>query len=106
MTEEYKFRKVNAILGASPKIGPFPTELIIPWAIISFTLFMICYVVLNLPWLWVLLIVAWGDATWWILTGSKPYRFLSKFVPVPRWTRGVYQYRGMNKQEVRKYAER
>jgi hypothetical protein len=56
--------------------------------------------------LWVLLIVAWGDATWWILTGSKPYRFLSKFIPVPRWTRGVYQYRGMRKQEVRKYAER
>ena len=106
MAEEYRFRKVNAILGASPKIGPFPTELIIPWAIISFTLFMICYVVLNLPWLWVLLIVAWGDVTWWILTGAKPYRFLSKFIPVPRWTRGVYQYRGMRKQEVKKYAER
>jgi len=50
MSDEYKFRKVNAILGASPKIGPFPTELIIPWAIISFTLFMICYVFLNMSW--------------------------------------------------------
>jgi hypothetical protein len=79
MTEEYKFRKVNAILGASPKIGPFPTELIIPWAIISFTLFMICYVVLNLPWLWVLLIVAWGDATWWIDRFKTPSVFIKVY---------------------------
>jgi hypothetical protein len=94
------FRKVNAILGASPKIGPFPTELIIPWLVISISLFLICYSLLNLPLLWVLLIVAWADTTWWILTGRKPYLFLSKFIPVPRWTRGAYRY----KQDSKRYG--
>ncbi len=95
MGNDKEFRKVNQILGASPKIGPFPTELVFPWIVISLSLFFICYVFLNLPWLWVVPIVAWGDSTWWVLTGSRPHKFLSKFVPVPRWTRGVYQQAGI-----------
>jgi hypothetical protein len=91
-----QFRKVNHILGASPKIGPFPSELAVPCIFITLSLFFVSYSVFQLPWLMVFLIIAWGDVTWWILIGSKPYKFLSKFIRVPRWSRGVYRYRSIN----------
>ncbi|NUN67098.1 hypothetical protein HCU40_20850 (plasmid) [Pseudanabaena biceps] len=96
MSNDNEFRRVNQILGASPKIDPFPSDLVFPWILISLFLFFVCYVFLNLPWLWVILIVAWGDATWWVLTGSRPHKFLSKFIPVPRWSRGVYHFSGFH----------
>jgi len=91
-----QFRKVNNILGASPKVGPFPSELAIPWIFISLILFFLSSSVLQLPWLIVLIIIAWGDVTWWILIGSKPHKFLSKFIRVPRWSRGIYRYQSIN----------
>lgn len=90
-----KFRKVNHILGASPKIGPFPSELAVPWIFITLGLFFLSYSIFKLPWVTVLLIIAWGDVTWWILIGSKPYKFLSKFILVPRWSRGIYRYQSI-----------
>ncbi|OKH39186.1 hypothetical protein NIES2101_35730 [Calothrix sp. HK-06] len=44
-------------------------------------------------WLWTILIAGWGIATWWILTGGKSWRFLSKFIGVPIWTRGAARYK-------------
>jgi hypothetical protein len=92
----YQFRKVNNILGASPKIGPFPSEIAIPCIFISLGLFFISYSLFQLSWLMTFLLIAWGDVTWWILIGSKPYKFLSKFIPVPRWSRGIYRYQSIN----------
>jgi hypothetical protein len=95
MGDQNEFRKVNQILGASPKIGPIPSELAVPWILISLSLFFISYGFFQLPWISVALIVAWGDVTWWILVGSRPHKFLSKFIGVPSWTRGVYRYEGI-----------
>lgn len=87
-----KFRSVNPILGARPSIGPIPADLFLPWGVISFVILLLAQNFLHLNWVWTILLIAWGDATWWILTGSKPYKFLSKFMRVPRWTRHSVRY--------------
>lgn len=101
-----EFRRVNQILGASPMFGPFPAELLVPWAIISFTAFIFANNIFGLHWFTTVLIIAWGNVTWWVLTGSKPHRFLSKFLPVPRWTRGLYRYSGLRKPIKNKYVKK
>lgn len=96
------FRPVNQILGTQPSLGPIPADQIFPWTII----FLISYFIINgflgglfqnewHKWLWTLLISGWGMATWWILTGGRSWRFLSKFIGVPTWTRGVARYRSV-----------
>ena len=87
-----KFRAVNPSLGRQPKIGPFPAEQAIPWTVILFTSYYVCKVVFRLSWLWTGIVAGWGIATWWVLTGSKSWRFLSKFVSTPTWTRGYGRY--------------
>lgn len=88
-----KFRPVNPNLGQLPNIGPFPADQFIPWLIIAGSSYYICKVFLQLTWVWTGMIAAWGIATWWVLTGSKPWKFLSKFVRTPYWVRGYGQYR-------------
>lgn len=90
-----RFRPVNPMLGSQPHFGPIPAEQLIPWTVISFTLYAISQNVLRLDWTWTMLLIFWGDATWWIVTGSKPYRFLSKFIITPNWTRGRLQYHSL-----------
>ncbi len=98
--EDKEFRPVNQILGTQPSLGPIPADQIFPWIIII----LLSYFIVNgflgglftdawQKWLWTLLIAGWGMATWWILTGGKSWRFLSKFIGVPNWTRGVARYR-------------
>ena len=90
---EPKFRTVNPLLGAKPSFGPIPADLLIPWGVISFSIFMITYS-MELGWHWIIAFIVWGDASWWALTGSNAYQFLSKFMQVPkRWTRGYVRYR-------------
>ncbi|RUS95591.1 hypothetical protein DSM106972_089470 [Dulcicalothrix desertica PCC 7102] len=98
--EDKEFRPVNQILGTQPSLGPIPADQIFPWIIII----LLSYFIVNgflgglfadawQKWLWTVLIAGWGMATWWILTGGKSWRFLSKFIGVPNWTRGVARYR-------------
>jgi hypothetical protein len=87
-----KFRAVNPSLGTAPKVGPFPADQVVPWTAIFLTSYYVCKVVFGLSWLWTCLVSGWGMATWWVLTGSKTWRFLSKFVSTPIWTRGYAQY--------------
>jgi hypothetical protein len=102
MSEEgdKEFRPVNQILGTQPSLGPIPADQIIPWVVIA----LVSYFIINgffgglfadewQKWLWTTLITAWGIATWWILTGGRSWRFLSKFIGVPNWTRGVARYK-------------
>jgi purine-cytosine permease-like protein len=101
MTEERdnEFRPVNQILGTQPSLGPIPADQIIPWIIIA----LVSYFIINgffgglfaddwQKWLWTVLIAGWGIITWWILTGGRSWRFLSKFIGVPTWTRGIARY--------------
>ncbi|MDF5713318.1 MAG: hypothetical protein PUP93_05380 [Rhizonema sp. NSF051] len=96
---EQEFRPVNQILGAQPSLGPIPADQIFPWTIIALTSYFIVNGIFGgffsddfQKWLWTILITGWGMATWWILTGGRSWRFLSKFVAVPTWTRGTARY--------------
>lgn len=89
------FRPVNPMLGVQPKFGPFPAEHILPWTVIAFAAYLFCQLLLGLGWLWSGLAAAWGISTWWILTGDKPWRFLSKFTPMPYWVRGYCRYQSI-----------
>ncbi|WP_013334316.1 hypothetical protein [Gloeothece verrucosa] len=97
-----EFRTVNQILGTQPSLGPIPANQIIPWVIIFLTSYFIINGIFGgfflgefQKWLWITLMAAWGIATWWILTGNKSWRFLSKFIGVPNWTRGFPRYQSL-----------
>lgn len=89
-----EFRTVNALLGAKPMLGPLAAEQIVPWTIIL-GLSTFAKQIFNLDWRWAGMLAVWGIATWWILTGSHPLRFLSKFQRVPTWGRGYVNYRSL-----------
>jgi hypothetical protein len=94
--QQPKYRPVNAMIGTQPKFGPIPSEQLIPWFIIGFLIFMISNRILNLDWTWTALLIFWGCGSWWIVTGSKPWRFLSKFVGAPNWSRGRVYYHSLH----------
>ncbi|MGM3308008.1 hypothetical protein ACSQ6I_18870 [Anabaena sp. WFMT] len=99
---DQEFRPVNQILGSQPSLGPIPADQIFPWLVII----LVSYFVINgifgglfaddfQRWLWTALMVGWGIATWWILTGGRSWQFLSKFIGVPTWTRGFARYQSL-----------
>ena len=88
-----RHRSVNQALGLQPRFGPIPSDQLFPWLAITFTFYLLGNQLLHLPWLWTGLLTVWGCGTWWLLTGSRSYRFLGKFIPSPSWTRGRQRYR-------------
>ena len=84
-------RTVNPMLGSQPKIGPLPANQLLPWMLISGVIWFLAQMI-SLPFLWTILLVFWGDITWWLLTGKTPWKFLSKFISVPTLTRGRVTY--------------
>ncbi|MEA5514808.1 hypothetical protein [Nodularia sp. UHCC 0506] len=99
---EQEFRPVNQILGSQPSLGPIPADQIFPWIVIILAAYFVVNGVFGgifaddfQRWLWTVLIAGWGIATWWILTGGRSWRFLSKFVGVPTWTRGFARYQSL-----------
>lgn len=93
------FRPVNQILGTQPSLGPLPADQIFPWTVIGLAAYFIVNGIFGglfdddfQRWLWTFLIAGWGMGTWWILTGGRSWRFLSKFIGVPKWTRGIARY--------------
>lgn len=94
MSQPDRHRPVNNLLGSRPTIGPIPADLFIPFGVITVGMYLISSGLLGLAIEWTLALILWGCTTWWVLTGNRPYRFLSKFVPVPRrWSRGHIRYR-------------
>jgi len=96
------FRPVNQILGSQPSLGPIPADQVLPWTLIALAAYFIINGIFGgifpddfQKWLWTVLITIWGMATWWILTGGRSWRFLSKFVGVPTWTRGFARYQSI-----------
>ncbi|MCX7592829.1 MAG: hypothetical protein N2235_03505 [Fischerella sp.] len=99
---EKDFRPVNQILGTQPSLGPIPADQVLPWTVIALTAYFIVNGIFGgffkdefQKWLWTALIAGWGMATWWILTGGRSWRFLSKFIGVPTWTRGFARYHSL-----------
>ncbi|MFN6568370.1 hypothetical protein A6770_06130 [Nostoc minutum NIES-26] len=100
--QEQEFRPVNQILGSQPSLGPLPADQIFPWIVIALTSYFIINGIFGgifsddfQRWLWTVLVAGWGIATWWILTGGRSWRFLSKFIGVPTWTRGFARYQSL-----------
>jgi hypothetical protein len=88
------YRPVNAMLGSQPRVGPLPANQLFPWTIISLGLWLVASFI-SLPLIWTVLLVFWGDVTWWLLTGKTPWRFLSKFIGTPNLTRGGVSYQSI-----------
>jgi hypothetical protein len=80
--------------------------LILPWAAIGILFYMIFHGMLQLDYLWTLLLISWGCGTWWILTGSKPHQFLSKFIREPHWCRGYVRYQTIAQIQSHSLAKR
>ncbi|AFZ28574.1 hypothetical protein Cylst_6354 (plasmid) [Cylindrospermum stagnale PCC 7417] len=91
-----EFRTVNRVLGEQPRIGPFPADQVFPWTGIALTAYLICKQSLQASWLVTGLVIAWGWGTWWTLTSNKTW--LSKFVTVPRVTRGYKRFYSLIQQ--------
>ncbi|NEO37131.1 MAG: hypothetical protein F6J90_12725 [Moorea sp. SIOASIH] len=89
---QQQFRRVNRTLDEKPKIGPIPADQFIPWAIIWAIAYYIVKGVLGASWVWTSCFGVWGMSTWWVLTSSSHWKFLSKFISVPQWTRGMGRY--------------
>ena len=101
-----EFRRVNPILDARPRFGPIPADLILPWGAIAVVFYLIFQGMLQLGYLWTILMIAWGCGTWWLLTGSKPYRFLSKFMREPRWCKGYIGYQTLLESQRKRFSHR
>lgn len=116
--QDKEFRPVNQILGSQPSLGPIPADQVFPWVVIALASYFIINGIFGgifasefQKWLWTILITIWGIATWWILTGGKSWRFLSKFIGVPTWTRGFARYQSIlevkherkNRKKKRRY---
>jgi hypothetical protein len=100
--KDKNIRLVNRILGSQPSFGPIPADQVLPWTIILLASYFIVNGIFGglfadefQKWLWTGLVATWGIATWWILTGGKSWRFLSKFIGVPTWTRGFARYQSI-----------
>jgi hypothetical protein len=99
MSETREFRRVNRALGKQPKIGPFPAGQLIPFAIILF-LSWSAKEVFHLSWLNTGLFAAWLMGTSWILTGTRAWRYFSKFVGTPYLVRGAVRYESLLVESV------
>jgi hypothetical protein len=85
-----KFITVNRILGESPNLGPFPADQIMPWSGIAIVGLFLIHYLLQGDWLTTGVCIAWGWATWWVVTANKSFK--GKFVRVPRITRGYMPF--------------
>ncbi len=95
MSDE-RFRPVNQMLGARPGLGPIPADLALPWGAIVILVLVFTRSVFVLDWMWTIGLIVWGCTTWAVLTGTKPHKFLSKFMSPPRrWSRGHGRYKPM-----------
>jgi hypothetical protein len=95
MTEP-KFRQINQLLDARPSLGPIPADLVLPWGGITLLSLLMTRSIFLLDWQWTIGFIVWGCLSWTLLTGNKPYKFLSKFLmPPQRWSRGYERHRSI-----------
>ncbi len=95
-----RFRPVNQMLGSRPSLGPIPADLVLPWGGIALVVLIVTRNIFVVDWQWTIGLIVWGCTSWAILTGTKPYRFLSKFLlPPQRWSRGHERHRPIRKRK-------
>jgi hypothetical protein len=87
------------MLGSRPSLGPIPADLVLPWGSIAILVLIFTRSVFVLDWQWTVGLIVWGCASWAVLTGTKPHKFLSKFLlPPQRWSRGHGRYRPITRR--------
>ena len=91
MSEPKSFRRVNRALGQQPRIGPFPAGQIIPFCLILLLSYM-AKQAFHLSWINTALFAAWMMGTSWIVTGTRAWRFFSKFISPPFFARAFVRY--------------
>jgi hypothetical protein len=95
-----KFRPVNQMLGSRPSLGPIPADLVLPWGGIALVVLIVTRNIFVMDWQWTIGLIVWGCTSWAILTGTKPYRFLSKFLLPPQlWSRGHERHTPIRKRK-------
>lgn len=104
MSQRDGYRPVNQVLGSQPRFGPIPADQLLPWMGFGFASYFICDQLFRLPWIVTFGVIVWLCASWWLLTGSRSYRFLGKFMPVPNWVRGRVRYRSVM-EHIRKVKQ-
>lgn len=88
-----RLRTVNRVLGDKPRLGPFPADQILPWSGIALFGYMVVKGALDQSWFATGIFIAWGWATWWVVTTNKS--FMGKFVGTPRTIRGYKRYESL-----------
>ena len=75
--------RVIPALGEIPKFLGISRDLIVPWAIILGTFYVLFNVLLSWADVWWITLSVWFFAAWAVLSGSKSYEFTNKFIPLP-----------------------
>ena len=94
MSRADQFIKYNYILGKQPSMGPVPANQIVPWLGLIVISYVITNGFLSLGLTWFFAIAFWLIASWWLLTGSKPYKFMNQWrnAPGTNWFNGNKRY--------------
>jgi hypothetical protein len=90
------YRPVSRVLGKPGSVLFIPGNQVMPWAVISITAVFLG-LILNLSLVWTGIIMAWWLASFWILAGDNPSRFLLVFHRSPTYTRGYTEYKPLLK---------
>lgn len=98
-SDQSNFRYVNATLGTAPGVGPIAGNQLIPWAMLAVGAWFFGQGLLGLGLLKTVLLTAWLIGSWSLLTGTKPWKFLSSFTPVPYWACSYVFYQSPLKEE-------
>jgi hypothetical protein len=94
MPEPREFRRINQALGKQPKIGPFPAGQVFPFAVILFLSWSLKEL-FSLSWIQTAFLGIWMMGTSWVLTGTRAWRFFSKFVVAPYLVRIGIRYESL-----------
>lgn len=88
------FRPINRVLGLTPKLGPIPADLIVPFGVSSIVAYF-SHAFAGLTPVQALFFALFLLSTWWIVTAGNSFRFVSKFSrwTIPRWHLGYRRYR-------------
>lgn len=86
-----RYRRVNRLLGARPKIGGLPADQLFPLLCIIVAS-LIARKVFGLSWIGAAFVFGWLMGTSWLVTGSRSWRWLSRFADPPQFIRGGARY--------------
>jgi hypothetical protein len=101
---EEEFRRVNTTLDKTPHLGPIPLDLILPWGGVCIASYFLGQI-FSLSWIWIISLIFWGCATWWLLTAQGAWKYLAKFVKSPNLVRGRGTYKSFLSGELEEISD-